>query len=158
MGVNYEELATGKFLEQLKAGDVYKHPITRTVTESDNLLFSVLTHNSAWLHVDDEYCKGTMYGKRIVNSIYTLGLVCGMGVNDLTLGTTQGNLGFSDVKFTKPVFIGDTIHAETEVISVRESKSRPDAGIVEFETRGYNQNDELVVSLRRTQLMSKKNK
>jgi acyl dehydratase len=158
MGVNYEQLATGKYYEELEPGKVFRHSITRTVSEMDNILFSALTYNSAWLHMDEEYCKTTMYGTRIINSMFTLSLVCGVGVNDLTLGTTLANLGFSDIKFTKPVIPGDTIHVETEVLSRRESRSRPDTGIVEFETRGYNQRDELVVSLRRSGLMLKKNK
>ncbi|MGV7121297.1 MaoC family dehydratase [Sphingopyxis sp. 550A] len=156
MAVNYQELATGKYYEELEPGKVFKHSITRTVTEHDNLVFSSLTYNSAWLHLDEEYCKTTMYGQRLVNSLFTLALVCGVTVGDTTLGTTLGNLGFSDVKFPKPVFFGDTIYTETEIISRRESKSMPHAGIVEFETRGHNQRDELVVSLRRTGLMLKK--
>jgi acyl dehydratase len=156
MAVNYQELTTGKYYEELEPGTVYKHAITRTVTETDNLLFTTLTHNMAWLHLDDEYCKTTIFGRRLVNSLFTLSLVSGVQVHDLTLGTTVANLGFSDVKFPKPVFIGDTIYTQTEIISRRESKSRPDAGIVEFETRGYNQSGDLVVSLRRTGLMIKK--
>jgi acyl dehydratase len=156
MTVNYQELATGKYYEELEPGIVYKHAITRTVTETDNLLFSALTYNMAWLHLDDEYCKTTEFGKRLVNSMFTLSLVCGVQVHDVTLGTTIANLGFGDIKFPKPVFIGDTIYTETEVISRRESKSRPDAGIVEFETRGRNQRGDLVVSLRRSGLMIKK--
>ncbi|MFC4272630.1 MaoC family dehydratase [Sneathiella chungangensis] len=156
MPVNYEELTTGKYYEELEPGNVYKHSITRTVSEADNLFFSALTYNSAWLHTDEEYSKTTMWGTRIVNSMFTLALVCGVGVNDVTLGTTLGNLGFTEIKFPNPVFIGDTIHVETEVIGRRESKSRPDTGIVEFETRGYNQRDEVVVTLRRTGLMLKR--
>lgn len=156
MPVNYQELATGKYYEELEPGLVFKHAITRTVTEADNLMFSALTYNCAWLHMDDEYCKTTIYGKRLVNSMFTLSLVCGVTAGDTTLGTTLGNLGFSDIKFPKPVFIGDTIYTQTEIISRRESKSRPDTGIVEFETRGINQRDEMVVSLRRTGLMLKK--
>jgi acyl dehydratase len=156
MPVNYQDLATGKYYEDLEPGRVFRHAITRTVSETDNLLFSTFTYNSAWLHMDEEYSKNTMYGTRIVNSLFTLALACGVTVNDLTLGTTLGNLGFTDVKFTKPVLFGDTLHVETEIIERRESKSRPDAGIVEFETRGYNQRDELVISLRRTGLMSKR--
>lgn len=156
MPVNYQDLATGKYYEDLEPGTVYRHAITRTVTETDNLLFSALTHNMAWLHLDDEYCKSTMFGKRLVNSNFTLSLVSGVQVHDMTLGTTLANLGYSDVKFPNPVFIGDTIYTETEVLSKRESKSRPNAGIVEFETRGRNQRDEIVVVLRRTGLMIKK--
>jgi acyl dehydratase len=156
MPVNYQALATGKYFEELEPGRMFKHAITRTVTETDNLLFSTLTYNSAWLHMDEEYCKTTEFGQRIVNSMFILSLVCGVTVGDTTLGTTVANLGFTDVKFTKPVFIGDTIYTETEVIDRRESKSRPNAGIVEFETRGRNQRDEVVVSLRRTGLMLKR--
>jgi len=122
----------------------------------DNLLFTALTHNTAWLHLDEEYCKTQAFGKRIVNSNFTLSLVAGVGVGDITLGTTIANLGYNDVKFTNPVFFGDTIYTETEVVSKRESKSRPDAGIVEFELRGRNQRGEVVVRLRRTGLMIKK--
>jgi acyl dehydratase len=127
-----------------------------TVTEADNLLFSALTHNMAWLHLDEEYSKTQTFGKRLVNSNFTLSLVAGVQVMDLTLGTTLANLGYSDVKFPPAVFFGDTIYTETEVISKRESKSRPTAGIVEFETRGRNQNGEIVVVLRRTGLMIRK--
>ena len=156
MPVNYQDLATGKYYEELEIGTVYRHAITRTVTETDNLLFSALTHNMAWLHLDEEYSKTQMFGKRLVNSNFTLSLVAGVQVMDLTLGTTLANMGYSDVKFPAPVFIGDTIYTETEVISKRESKSRPNAGLVEFETRGRNQRDEIVVILRRTGLMLKK--
>ena len=156
MAVNYEELASGKYYEELEVGKIYKHSITRTVTETDNLLFSALTYNMAWLHVDDEYAKTQMWKKRLVNSNFTLSLVAGVQVHDLTLGTTLANMGYSEVKFSNPVFIGDTIYTETEVISKRESKSRPNAGLVEFETRGRNQNGDIVVTLRRTGLMIKK--
>lgn len=156
MAVNYQELASGKYYEELEPGTVYRHAITRTVTETDNLLFSALTHNMAWLHLDEEYSKTQMFGKRLVNSNFTLSLVAGVQVMDLTLGTTLGNLGYSEVKFPNPVFIGDTIYTETEVVSKRESKSRPTAGIVEFETRGRNQSGEIVVVLRRTGFMIKK--
>jgi acyl dehydratase len=156
MPVNYQELATGKYYEELEPGTVFKHSITRTVGEVENTLFSSLTYNCAWLHMDAEYCKSTMYGQRLVNSMFTLALVCGVTAGDTTLGTTLGNLGFSDIKFPKPVFFGDTIYTETEIVSRRESKSMPHAGIVEFETRGTNQRDELVVTLRRTGLMLKR--
>ena len=156
MGVNYQELASGKYYEELEPGKVYKHSITRTVTETDNLLFSALTHNMAWLHLDEEYSKTQMFGQRLVNSNFTLSLVAGVQVMDLTLGTTLANMGYSEVKFPSPVFIGDTIYTETEVISKRDSKSRPNAGLVEFETRGRNQRGEVVVMLRRTGLMIKK--
>jgi len=156
MPVNYQDLATGKYYEELIPGTVYRHAITRTVTETDNLLFSALTHNMAWLHLDAEYSKTQMFGQRLVNSNFTLSLVAGVQVMDLTLGTTLANMGYSDVKFPNPVFIGDTVYTETEVVSKRESKSRPNAGLVEFETRGRNQKGEIVVTLRRTGLMIKK--
>lgn len=156
MAVNYDELATGKWYEDLEPGKVYKHAITRTVTETDNLLFSSLAYNCAWLHMDEEYCKNSIYGKRIVNSLFTLTLICGVGVGEMTLGTTLANLGFTDVKFPKPVFFGDTLYCETEVIEKRESKSRPGTGIVEFELRAINQRGEMVCSLRRTGLMLKR--
>ena len=156
MAVDYKELASGKFYEDLEPGKVYKHSITRTVTETDNLMFSALTHNMAWLHLDDEYCKQSMWGQRLVNSNFTLSLVTGVQVHDMTLGTTLANLGYHEVKFPNPVFIGDTIYTETEVLSKRESKSRPNAGIVEFDTRGINQRDELVVSVKRHGLMIKR--
>ena len=154
--VNYQSIATGKYYEELEPGVVYKHAITRTVTETDNLLFSALTHNMAWLHLDAEYSKTQMFGQRLVNSNFTLSLVAGVQVMDLTLGTTLANLGYSEVKFPNPVFIGDTIYTETEILSKRESASRPNAGIVEFETRGRNQRDEIVVTVKRTGLMIKK--
>lgn len=156
MPVDYASLATGKWFEELEPGKVYRSAITRTITETDNLLFSTLTHNSAWLHLDEEYSKTQMFGTRIVNSMFTLALVCGIQVADVTLGTTLANLGFTDIKFPKPVFFGDTIHVETEVIGRRESKSRADAGIVEFEHRAINQRDEVVAVVRRTGLMSKR--
>lgn len=156
MPVDYKQLATGKFYEDLTEGLTIRHPITRTVTETDNLLFSTLTHNVAWLHLDEEYCKTTQYGQRLVNSNFTLSLASGLTVIDTTLGTTLGNLGYDQVKFPKPVFFGDTLHVESEVVSRRESKSMPNAGIVVFETRAYNQRDEMVLSFQRTGLMMKR--
>lgn len=148
--------ARGRYYEEFEVGMVFKHAITRTVTEMDNLLFSALTYNTQPLHLDEEFSKTTYFGQRLVNSLFTLSLICGVAVTDTTLGTTMGNLGFGDVKFPKPVFIGDTIRTETEIISMRESKSRPDTGIIEFETRGYNQRGELIASARRVGLMFKK--
>jgi acyl dehydratase len=156
MPVDYKALATGKFYEDLQVGLIIRHPITRTVTETDNLLFSALTHNVAWLHLDEEYCKSTPYGQRLVNSNFTLSLASGLTVIDTTLGTTLGNLGYDGVKFPKPLFFGDTVHVESEVVKRRESKSMPHAGIVQFETRGYNQRDELIASFSRTGLMMKR--
>lgn len=146
----------GHYYEQLEVGRTFQHPIRRTITEMDNVLFSAMTHNPAALHLDEEYCREhTEFGQRIVNSAFTLGLVIGVSVGDTTLGTTVGNLGFDEVRFPAPVFHGDTLRAETEVISRRESNSRPNAGIVVFEHRGYNQKNVLVARIRRSALMMK---
>ena len=143
----------GMYFEDFTVGDVIKHEVTRTVTETDNLLITALTMNVQPLHLDAEFSKKSIFGKQIVNSIFTLGLVTGIPVQDTTLGTTLGNLGFRDIEFPKPVFFGDTLRVETEALDKRESKSRPDTGIVGIEHRGYNQNDELVCVVRRTALM-----
>ena len=127
--------------------------ITRTVTESDNLLFCALTHNPQPLHLDEEFSKETEYGQRIVNSLFTLGLVIGVSVGDTTLGTTIGNLGMTDTRFANPVFHGDTIRSVTKVREKRVSKSRPNAGLVVFEHYGFNQRDEEVAFCVRTAFM-----
>ena len=146
----------GLYYEDLSVGRVFQHTMRRTVTEMDNVLFSAMTHNPAPLHIDEEYCrKHTEFGKRIVNSAFTLGLVVGITVAGTTLGKTFGNQRFDVVRFPAPVFHGDTIRAETEVMTRRESASRPNNGIVVFEHRGYNQNDLLVVRMRRSALMMK---
>ena len=144
---------SGLYFEQFKVGDVFRHAVTRTVTEMDNTLFSVMTLNMQPLHLDAHFSEQTEFGQRLVNSLFTLGLVIGISVSDTTLGTTIGNLGMTDVRFPKPVFHGDTLRSETEIVSVRASRSRPDAGIVEFEHRGINQRGELVCICRRTGLM-----
>jgi acyl dehydratase len=147
----------GLFYEEFEIGQTFDHPIRRTVTETDNLLFTTLTHNPALLHLDEEYCKNeTEFGQRIVNSCYTLALMVGVSVYDTTLGTTVGNLGWDEVRFPKPVFLGDTLHFQTEIKAKRESKSRPNDGIVSFIHRAYNQRDEQVASCVRTGLMMKK--
>jgi acyl dehydratase len=143
----------GMYYEDFTVGDVIKHEVTRTVTETDNLLITALTMNVQPLHLDAEFSKKSMFGRQIVNSIFTLGLVTGIPVQDTTLGTTLGNLGFRDIEFPKPVFFGDTLRVETEALDKRESKSRPDTGIVGIEHRGYNQSGELVCVVRRTALM-----
>ena len=144
----------GLYFEDLTVGKQFKHPIRRTVTEADNVFFSALTHNPAALHLDEQYCREhTEFGQRIVNSAFTLGLVVGISVGDTTLGTTVGNLGWDEVRFPKPVFHGDTIRVESEVLEARASKSRPENGIVLFEHRGYNQRDELVMTCKRSALM-----
>ena len=146
----------GVWFDELQVGQVFQHPIRRTVTETDNILFSALTHNPALLHLDEEYMKGTEFGQRIVNSAFTLGLIVGISIGDTTLGTAIANLGWDEVRFPKPIFHGDTIHVETEVLELRESRSRPDAGIVTFLHRGYNQRDELVATCKRSGLQRKK--
>jgi acyl dehydratase len=143
----------GLYFEQFEIGAIFVHPLRRTVTEADNVFFSALTLNPAALHLDEEYSKGTEFGQRIVNSVFTLGLVVGISVGDTTLGTTVANLGWDKVRFPRPVFHGDTIHAQSEVLSVRDSASRPQNGIVVFEHRGFNQRDELVMTCERSALM-----
>ena len=146
----------GLYFEDCQVGAVIHHELRRTVTETDNVLFSALTLNLQPLHLDAEYSAGTQYGQRLVNSVFTLGLVAGMAVGDTTLGTALGNLGFQEITFPSPVFHGDTIRAETEVTDKRVSKSREDAGIVYFTHRGYNQRDELVCECRRASLMKRR--
>jgi len=145
----------GLHFEQFTVGHVFRHAVTRTVTEMDNTLFSVMTLNMQPLHLDAHFAEKTEFGQRLVNSLFTLGLVIGISVSDTTLGTTIANLGMSDVRFPRPVFHGDTLHVHTEVMSTRASGSRPEAGIVEFEHRGYNQHDELVCVCRRSAFMKR---
>lgn len=149
----------GLYFEEFSVGAVFKHSIRRTVTEADNVFFSALTHNPAALHLDEEYCKThSEFGQRIVNSAFTLGLMVGISVGDTTLGTTVANLGWDEVRFPKPLFHGDTVHVESEVREMRDSRSRPDNGIVVFEHRAYNQHNELVATCKRSALMLKKPK
>lgn len=143
----------GKYFEQFVQGQSFTHEIRRTVTDMDNILFSSLTYNPAAIHIDHEYAKGTEFGRPLMNSIFTLGLVIGLSVQDTTLGTTIGNLGWEEVSFPRPVFAGDTIRAETEVVALRDSKSRPTQGIVTFVHRGFNQRDEEICRCRRVALM-----
>jgi acyl dehydratase len=146
----------GLYFEDFEVVQEFKHVLTRTVTEMDNTMFSLLTMNPQPLHIDAHFAASTEFGQRIVNSLYTLGIMIGMTVYDTTLGTTVANLGMTDVVFPKPVFHGDTLHATTKVISVRDSKSRPQAGIVEFEHHALNQKDEIVGKCRRMALMHRK--
>jgi acyl dehydratase len=146
----------GLYYEEFKPGMEFKHALTRTVTEMDNVLFCAMTHNPQPLHLDEEFAKKTEYGQRIVNSLFTLGLVVGVTVGDTTLGTTLGNLGMTDVRFKHPVFHGDTIRAVTRIKEMRESKSRPTAGLVVFEHTGFNQRDEEICHCLRTGLMRKR--
>jgi acyl dehydratase len=146
----------GLYYEQLEPGLVIDHAIRRTITEMDNTLFSALTYNVAPLHIDAEYAKNSIFGQRLVNSMFLLGLVTGVTVIETTIGTTLGNLGFEGITFPKPVFHGDTIHVRTEVLSRRESKKRADSGIVFFLHTAYNQRDEIVCECKRTGLMLKR--
>ena len=146
----------GLYFEEFEPGQVIEHPTRRTVTETDNILFSTMTLNLAPLHLDAEYSKGTIYGQRLVNSLFILGLVAGITVPETTQGTTLGNLGFDEVKFPKPVFHGDTIRVRTEIVDKRVSKSRDDSGIVTFRHQGINQRDEVVCDAVRVGLMLRK--
>jgi len=145
----------GLYFDQFEIGQVFKHEIRRTVTDMDNMLFSSLTYNPAAIHIDHEYAKGTEFGKPLMNSIFTLGLVIGLSIQDTTLGTTIGNLGMTDTTFPKPVFAGDTIRSETKIVEKRERKSRPTQGIVTFEHIGLNQRDEVICRTVRAALMMK---
>jgi acyl dehydratase len=151
-----EKIVAGLYFEEFTVGQQFEHRVRRTVTETDNLLFSALTMNPAALHLDAEYAKGTPFGERIVNSVFTLGLLVGLSVYDTTYGTTIGNLGWEEVRFPRPVLIGDTLRAATNVVSARASQSRQDSGIVVFEHRAFNQRDEEVASCRRAALMLKR--
>ena len=146
----------GVWFDELAVGQRFEHPIRRTVTETDNLLFTTLSHNPAQLHLDAEYMKGSDYGQILVNSCFTLSLMVGVSVGDTTLGTAVANLGWDEVRFPKPVFVGDTLNIVTEVLELRESRSRPDAGIVTFRHEAYNQRGELVASCKRSGLQRRK--
>lgn len=146
----------GLYYEEFEVGMEFDHELTRTVTEMDNVMFCAMTHNPQPLHLDEEFAKETEFGQRIVNSLFTLGLVIGVTVGETTLGTTIANLGMTDVRFANPVFHGDTIRVVTKVKEMRESKSRPNAGLVVFEHIGYNQRDEEVAYCVRTAFMRKK--
>ena len=147
---------SGLYYEEFEVGMEFKHALARTVTEMDNVMFCAMTHNPQPLHLDEEYSKNTFYGQRLVNSLFTLGLIIGVSVEDTTLGTTLGNLGMTDIRFKNPVFHGDTLRSMTRIADKRESKSRPETGIVTFEHTGYNQRDEEVAYCIRTGLMKKK--
>ncbi len=145
----------GLFFDQFGVGQKFVHEVRRTVTDMDNMLFSMLTMNPAAIHIDHEYARTTEFGRPLMNSLFTLGLVIGLSVQDTTFGTTVGNLGFEETLFPKPVFSGDTIRVETEVAALRESKSRPTQGLVTFVHTGFNQRDEVVCTCRRIALMMK---
>ena len=147
----------GLYFEEFQVGQIFKHPIHRTMTEFDNVMFTTMTHNPALLHLDEEYCREhTEFGTRIVNSCLTLGMMVGISVGDTTLGTTVANLGWDEVRFPRPLFHGDTLRVESEVLEMRDSKSRPNNGIVIFEHRGYNQRNELIGICKRSALMLRK--
>ena len=144
----------GLYFEQFDEGHVFEHELRRTVTEMDNMLFSNMTLNPQPLHIDRHFCETqTEWGQPIMNSLFTLGLMIGIAVTDTTVGTTIANLGMTEVRFPHPLYQGDTIHVTTEVIGKRVSKSRPDAGIVEFEHKAFNQEDVLVAICRRNAFM-----
>lgn len=146
----------GLWFEQFSVEQLFRHEVRRTVTDMDNILFSSLTYNPAAIHIDHAYAAQTEFGKPLMNSIFTLGLVIGLSIQDTTFGTTIANLGMSETTFPKPVFAGDTIRAETRVVELRESKSRPTQGIVTFEHIGYNQRDEIICRTLRGALMMKR--
>ena len=148
---------TGLYFEEFQVGQVFDHALKRTVTEADNVFFSALTHNPAALHLDEEYCRNeTEFGQRLVNSCFTLGLMVGISVGDTTQGTTVANLGWDEVRFPKPLFHGDTVRVQSEVLELCESRSRPNNGIVIFEHRAYNQNNDVVATCKRSALMLRK--
>lgn len=146
----------GLYFEEFTVGQTFRHALRRTITEADNVFFSALTHNPAPLHLDAEYMKNTEFGKPIVNSCLTLAFMVGISVGDTTAGTTVANLGWDAVRFPAPLYHGDTIRIETEVLELRDSKSRPDNGIVVFAHRAYNQHDVLVGECKRSALMLRK--
>ena len=146
----------GLWFEEFEVGQVIRHEIRKTVLEYENMLFSSLTYNPAQIHIDHDYAAKTEFGKPLMNSIFTLGLVIGLSVQDTTLGTTVANLGMTDTVFPLPVFGGDTIRSETHVLEKRESKSRPNQGIVTFEHIGFNQKDEIVCRTKRSALIFRK--
>jgi acyl dehydratase len=147
----------GYYFDEFSVGQLFKHAIRRTVTETDNVLFSTLTHNPAPLHIDKEYMRNVSeFGQPLMNSFFTLGLIVGISIYDTTLGTTVVNLGLEDVRFPNPLFVGDTVHVETEVVALRPSRSRPTNGILTLEHRGFNQHDVPVVTCRRNVLMLRK--
>ncbi len=145
----------GRYFDEWQVGDRIAHSVTRTVTETDNVLISALTHNPQPLHLDHEAAARTEFGKPLVNSIYTFGLMVGVSVADTTMGTLVANLGYDTLVFPNPVFAGDTLRSETECLAVRESRSRPEAGIVTWAHRSFNQRDELVCECTRTALLLK---
>ena len=148
----------GRYFDEWQVGDRIEHSVRRTVTETDNVLISTLTHNPQPLHLDHEAAAQSEFGRPLVNSIFTFGLMIGVSVEDTTLGTLVANLGYDALKFPNPVFVGDTLRSTSECVAVRESKSRPNAGIVTWAHRSFNQRDELVCECTRSALLLKKPK
>jgi acyl dehydratase len=147
----------GLYFEDFAVGAVVRHRLTRTVTQMDNMLFSNMTLNPQPLHIDAHFCATeTEWGRPLMNSLFTLGLMIGISVNDLTVGTTIANLGMTEVKFPAPLFEGDTVSVTTEVAGKRDSASRPNAGIVDFIHRAYKQDGTLVAECRRQAFMRKR--
>lgn len=146
----------GRYFEDWQVGDRIAHEIRRTVTETDNLLFSTMTHNPQPLHIDAEAARASEFGRIIVNGTFTFALMIGLSVGETTLGTLVANLGYDRLAMPRPVFPGDTLHIETEVESLRESRSRPNAGIVTFRHRAFNQRNELVCECLRTALVQRR--
>jgi acyl dehydratase len=143
----------GRYYDELEVGDVFRHRPGRTITETDNLLFTTLTMNTQSLHLDAEAAAESEFGQRLVNSLLTMSIAAGLSVGDLTEGTTVANLGFGEIAFPRPVFVGDTLYAETEIVAKRESRSRPGEGIVTFEHRAANQREEVVCRAQRAALV-----
>jgi acyl dehydratase len=146
----------GYYFEEMEVGRLIRSEIRRTVTETDNILFSTLTHNPQPLHIDREFSAKTEFGQPLMNSLFTLGLMIGIAINDTTIGTIVANLGMTEVKFPKPLFQGDTISVTTEILGKRESKSRPNAGIVEFEHKAFKQTGDMVAICRRQVMVLKR--
>jgi acyl dehydratase len=146
----------GRYFDEWQIGDRVEHALTRTVTEADNLLITTLTHNPQPLHLDYEAAAKTEFGRPLVNSCFTFSLLIGVSVHDTTLGTLVANLGFDKVRLPNPVFAGDTVRCESECVELRDSKSRPNAGIVTWAHRAFNQRGELVCECTRTALIQKR--
>ena len=147
---------SGRFFEEWQVGDHLAHAVTRTVTETDNVLVSALTHNPQPMHLDHEVAAASEFGRPLVNSIFTFGLMVGVSVSDTTLGTLIANLGYDELTFPAPVFVGDTLRSESKVLSLRDSQSRPNAGIVTWEHQSFNQRGELVCRCTRSALIARK--
>jgi acyl dehydratase len=145
----------GRYYEDFEVGDIYRHPLGRTISESDNTWFTLLSMNPNQLHFNKEYGKKTEFGRRLVNSTLTLSIVTGLSVSDMSQNVVA-NLGWDDIRLPNPLFIGDTLYADSKLLEKRESKSRPEAGIVKFMTRGFNQDGKLVISFKRTIMVYKR--